>query len=145
MSKMNSCVPSNTQNKLKKWLDSKVYDNSIENKYEITEFTLKPYKSKYNKEIYYTENDEDCEFLCDLKDNNNLQTELDNYDDHLFIPPNTNRYHTNSLFRQLIDFSIENEFSNNYFVDDGKNGYMKCNIIDRSLKKAFYKFCHDNS
>ena len=143
------------KNKMIQWLDSKVNDNTIENKSKVSDNSLKHYMSKYPKYYYYTEDDIDLNshnnYLYNLikgmsreeLENDIELLKMNNYMDHLLLSPNTNRYHANSLFRQLLDHSINNEF--NYLLNDENKEKMHFNLIDNSLKNSFYKFCYENS
>ena len=137
-----------SNNNLDKWL------NKVLNNYETT---IQPYKSDNNKQLYYDDiNDIDFnandEILSQII-TNMTDTELDEnpelkklneYMDHILINPDTNRYHANLLFRQLIDFSHENDF--NYKIyNDITNEYDKKNLLNKSMKKSFYEFCYNYS
>jgi len=57
----------------------------------------------------------------------------------IFIPPHTNRYHTNHLFKCMVQYSIINNMR--YEIEDPQTGEFKTEIlIDPELKEAFYKF-----
>jgi hypothetical protein len=62
----------------------------------------------------------------------------ENKDIDILIPPNTNRHHTNFLFKQLVDYSDNNKFF--YKIDD-----KHVRLIDPNLKEAFYQFCYNNT
>lgn len=141
---------------LKKWLDSKVFDNSIRSVYDINDDTIKHYPSHYKKDIYYNFDDDDIHksdklslnVIINMSDDE-LESEpelkkLSNYVDHILLNPNTNRYHANYLFRQLIDNSYDNEYDYNIYNMSTKSTDLM-NLIDKSLKESFYKFCYDNS
>jgi len=115
---------------IESWLNSKVNDQDVE-KYKVNEYTIKPYYSQYDMSNYYKPND------TDIKANSlNYDEKLSEYDDHIFLYPNTNRYHANMLFRQLTDYAYNRNFD---YCD------RKHNVMDISMKKSFYKFCHENS
>jgi hypothetical protein len=146
----------NIPNKIDIWLDEKVNDKYIDNKYYTTNYTLKPYTSHYDFNTYYKDNDMDINasnkklYDCitnssknDLEDNDFIYN-LSLYIDHLLINPNTNRNHANTLFRQLIDYSFDNNFDYNLF-NYNSNEYELINLMDVSMKKSFYKFCYDYS
>lgn len=142
------------QSKLDQWLDSKVDDN-ITSKYDLNEHTLSPYYSHYAKNAYYTENDTDMK-NCDQYHTNLFQTfndevidadpnltKMSEYMDHLYICPNSNRYHANYLFRMLVDYSNDNNFDYKIYNENtGKKENV--NLMDVSLKKSFYEFCFKN-
>ncbi len=76
--------------------------------------------------------------------NDNYYFKMSKYCDHILLYPNTNRYHANYLFRKLIDFAQDNDF--NYYIYDKKTKeYKACDLMDKSLKDVFYKFCYDNT
>jgi len=141
-------------NKLNQWLDSKVNDKDIWSKHEVDEHTIKPYTSHYDKSTYYTENDSDInasdkvfhQLIDDMGDDLTEDMELyklSMYDDHIMLSPNTNRFHSNLLFRQLVDFSHDN--NHEYAIyNTNHNEHIDVNLMDVSLKKSFYKFCKDN-
>lgn len=56
----------------------------------------------------------------------------------VLIPPNTNRYHSNFLFKKLVDR-----------CDDKKMTYQVADesfkLVDPNLKEAFYQFCFENT
>lgn len=150
-------IPTVHNNGVTKWLDSKVNDRMVMNKYQIDDNTLKPYYSHYDKDCYY-DNDNDND--SDMKNNDKLSVQLienltveelkqdkelaklDSYRDHILLHPNTNRYHANYLFRKLVDYSYDNKLEYLY-----PNPYKKelINLMDKSLKESFYRFCHNNS
>lgn len=141
-------------NRTKFWLDSKVNDKTISNKYEVSDFSLTHYASNYPKEAYYVDGDQDFDandkFYYNLLINTNEGDveeglrQLYQYLDHLFIPPNTNRYHANHLFRKMKDFSLENGFDYKVYEPTIKK-YGLYNFIDAYLKEDFYKFCYQYS
>ncbi len=55
---------------------------------------------------------------------------------HLLIPPNTNRFHVNLLFKRIIDHCAPYNFS---------IGEEIIPLVDVFMKDEFYKFCYDNS
>jgi len=144
--------------KLEQWLDSKVNDKTILIKEEINKNSIPHYQSQYAKSNYYTNDDTDLksnnELMFDII-NNTKRNKLDKYllplsqyMDHILLYPNTNRYHANYLFRKLIDTTKNNNYiyNNEYNeYNEETNNYKSINLIDISLKKAFYKFCYDNT
>ena len=149
-------LPIITVNKIDQWLDKKVNDETILSKHEIDKYTIKPYQSHYDKDAYYVKNDPDIkssdqivhQLINDFGQNFIIEDpKLQNlvmYDDHILLNPNTNRYHANLLFRKLVDFSFDNDYDYTiYNANDDEQ--INVNLMDVSLKKSFYKFCHDNS
>lgn len=109
------------------WLDSKISDTDA----------ISHYISQYERDTYYNTNDVD-EQKKDIPD------EEKKYIDHMYIEPDTKRYHANMLFRRLLDYSIDNNFTYNIY-DEENNDYEWCDLIDKTLKESFYKFCYENS
>lgn len=136
-------------NTLDKWLDSRTR-SKLENK-------LVPYYGKYDFENYYEENDTDiraCDKINynlikmiqddDLNEHDKELNNMEKYIDNILIRPNTNRYHTNQLFKMLIDYTIDNNFHYNIY-NDVTNEYEIMSLIHPNFKNKFYKFCKDNS
>jgi hypothetical protein len=57
----------------------------------------------------------------------------------VFIPPNTNRFHANHLFKQLVDKNLEY----NMYYDLGNDKPYP--MFDVTMKDAFYRFCMNNT
>jgi len=57
---------------------------------------------------------------------------------------NTNKYHVETLFRQMIDYSGVNNFNYTIYNCD-KEDYIDCNLLEVTLRDSFYKFCYDHS
>lgn len=121
------------------WLNSKVNDKQLD-KFAINEYSLRPYRSHYDKTCYYKKDDSDMEA-------NNHYMQLDTgtpYNDHIFLYPNTNRYHANYLFRKMIDVSYDGEF--NYLLhNEDSHATSLFNLMDVEFKEPFYKFCYKNT
>jgi hypothetical protein len=124
---------------IEKWLDAKVNDEDILEYNEINEYTIPHYTSKYKKDVYYGTNDID-----DVDSVYDVDSEMNNYMDHVLIYPNTNRYHANMLFRQLIDYSIDNNFMYDIY-DAGLNEHKSYTLLNKTFKESFYKFCYMHS
>ena len=140
---LNICKSKN----IKDWLDCKVNDNLIDDKYIVNESTIKPYKSKSQSvKSYYIDDDDD--FYADEIDliittkNKKLMPYVDKFDTkHLFIPPNTNRHHCNQLFKKLIDYSYKDTFN----ILNKNGSYDSSRLLGPEFKSDFYDFCSDNS
>lgn len=139
-------VYKNSSNSISVWLDEKVNDSSIPNKYEITQYTLDSYKTEFNDiNKYYTKDDDDFEsnsldYLLLTKDKS-LLNHVDTYEEgNILIAPNTNRYHCNQLFKKMIDYSIKNKLE---YKIKKSNDYLE--LIGPEFKENFYKFCYENS
>lgn len=141
--------------KITHWLNDKVKDNTISNKYTIFPQTLIPYYGEYTNE-YYKKNDIDLKMndkfylnLINSIDENILKEdkelyELSKYIDIILIPPNTNGYHCNQLFKKIMDYSINNKL---YYEinNDETNSQELIKFIDNDFKEVFYNFCYENS
>lgn len=57
---------------------------------------------------------------------------------------NTNGYHANTLFKQMIDYANCNNLCYKIY-DPEKEDYVDCDLFDITIKDSFYKFCYDNS
>jgi len=80
----------------------------------------------------------------DTNTESSLEDTPDNREIDIFIPPNTNRYHANYLFKKMVDFSVDNYLF--YDIDDPETETQRTEIlVDPSLKEAFYAFCYTNS
>ncbi|ARF09447.1 hypothetical protein Indivirus_1_70 [Indivirus ILV1] len=122
-------------NKLNNWLDSKtIFKNE-------TPPTM--YYSTYTKDAYYSDskNDSDLKYL----NKKFIDQENEYYVDHIYIDPNTNRYHANLLFRMMVDYSYENNFDYELHDPETGNVALKFNLMDKELKQSFYKFCYENT
>jgi len=53
------------------------------------------------------------------------------------IPPSTNRYHCHYLFMRMLTFATHMT----YDLPDKQ----KINLVNESLKQAFYKFCQEQT
>jgi len=74
---------------------------------------------------------------------NNKPEEIDE-EITILIPPNTNRYHANYLFKRMVQYSINNNMY--YDVEDPyKDVYRTELLVEPDIKEAFYKFCYHNT
>ena len=122
----------NKNHNITKWLNTSQRNKDM----------VSPYESVYTMDAYYFDKEKNKDIdLINYKGNN----ENDPHSDHIYIDPATNRYHANMLFRMLIDYSYENEFDYVLHDPETKEPYLKFNLMDRSLKSSFYKFCFENS
>lgn len=156
-------------NTLQNWLDSKVSDDNILDKYSKTPYNmprhLNMYESLEDYNRYYKKNDQDVnsadtfypnlidgmkeinpedlskdkqlKFLDSVTERYKAGKEVKSF----LIPPNSNRYHTNYLFKQLVDFSDDY----NYSITDSTGNEVLVPFIDVNFKNAFYKFCQENT
>jgi hypothetical protein len=157
---------------LQNWLDSKVSDDTVANKYEKTPWNLPPHSASRYEDIttfqryYKDDTDQDVKASDtiypslldnmravnpqDIRKDSQLKlldciTERYTHGSHtrsILIPPNSNRHHTNHLFKKLVDFSDNNDMY--YVMSDGKNTEV-LPFVDVDLKDAFYKFCQENT
>jgi len=66
----------------------------------------------------------------------------DKKDEHIKYKPNINGYHTDTLYKQLIDCAYDNYYK---IYDPEKNDYVVYNLFDVTMKDSFYQFCYTNS
>nr|QBK88858.1 MAG: hypothetical protein LCMiAC01_05400 [Mimivirus LCMiAC01] len=155
---------------MKEWLNSKIADPDVEDLYSedgsCLPFTHHIIKLRdYNK--YYTNKDKDQDqdvlasddsYIQKIneynknKENNKNNKHLEYLDKRMeiytnkkiFIPPNSNRYHANYLFKKMIDFS---ERDYNYNKDGDGTMYNKIEyiLVDKNMKNAFYEFCYEHT
>lgn len=122
------------KNKLNSWLDS---ETAFKNEQQPD-----MYYSTYTKDAYYSTEKNDS----DLKHISKKFIEDDNeFLDHIYIDPTTNRYHANLLFRMMIDYAYENNFDYKLHDPETKSPYLKFNLMDKELKESFYNFCYENT
>lgn len=151
--------------KIEKWLDSKVSDDLIETKYDIEKHHIgvrQEDPTLFN--MYYgteTGIDNGAAGDTDLKASNTFYTNLisknkllheklddnltfvdqvtENYDmQSVLIAPHSNRWHTNYLFKQMVDYCIQKRL----FFDVGDKEH-EC-LISGAIKDDFYEFCYDD-
>jgi hypothetical protein len=105
--------------KLQDWLNSPIDDINITSKYD----NLNIKNSNKNKDFdkYYDVNDQD-----DLNSDKFCE---DVFNKDIYIPPSTNRYLVNYLFKQLVN------------TCEKKNS----KLITKTFKDDFYMFCYLNS
>jgi len=114
------------------WLNKKVKDTEIETVYQDNNLPILFDPDYYE---YYTK--------YDLKSDDGFITgmiSLDRYvevykEGKVFIPPSSNRYHCNYLYKKIINFTKKNKM---YYPHD--NGYV--NLFDKKFKRRFYNFCY---
>lgn len=114
----------------KTWLDKKVNDNTIRIG-DIGDHV--PIFRDYdpdNFDKYYRNGSSDMKFHNSEVENGYNQRF--NNGANINIPPNTNRYHANYLFQQLV----ENEGNGSYNL-----GNEMVSLVTYDMKGAFYKFC----
>lgn len=160
----------NKRNKIQQWLNSKVNDEYILTKYDNNNNTIGYPKNEINDIYYfykyYTEDDQDVKnsypydidnkFIEKYKkgilpinyiqnidsdfDINKYSNMIDSID--IYIPQHSNRYHTNYLFKQLINYSDKNElfYELPNTLDETKLDLLK--LIDTDMKDKFYEFCY---
>lgn len=57
---------------------------------------------------------------------------------------NSNGYHTDILFRQIIDYTHGNDIFYKIY-DPVTKDYVECDLFDNTMKDSFYQFCYENS
>ena len=62
---------------------------------------------------------------------------------NIFLPPNTNIYHANHLFKKMVNNCNQNNYI--YKISNDKGGVRNELLIDPDFKEAFYKFCYKNT
>jgi hypothetical protein len=131
---------------VQKWLDTKVSDPYIRDKFTVFKYTLPPYFAESdNFKTYYSITDDQDVVACNKHYKNyGFYKHLDDYTDHnILIAPNTNRYHVNYLFKQLIDHCSLNSM----FVEeeDNRGKIHVLALFDKNFKDKFYEFCYNNT
>lgn len=144
--------------------DTDITSSNNMRKNDIDFITIINDAKKYDENHKLNESDNFCE--CDdskelsFKNNDKLQS-LDNYveryvsndvilsgkfdkekqeEKEVLIPPSTNRYHANYLFKKLVDYAYNNNYS--YNIYDKKTGkYINMHVFDKDMKSPFYEFC----
>jgi molybdenum cofactor biosynthesis enzyme MoaA len=161
------------ETKVNTWLNSKINGNEIESIYDVGDHCMpkkkKPYKVQF--EEYYDKDDTDIkasakyiiEIINELKENNELEdndyyNELDFYmeryendendendeNNEILIPPSSNRHFANNLLKNMIDYSIDNNFD--YKIQDEETeDIYDMNLFNKYIKDDFYQFCYDNT
>lgn len=140
---------------MKKWLDANVTDIFPRGIYDETDDALPMYYGNHNFNDYYHVKDldragNDINLLGLLNNNNDnndydelnknfIMQYIDSYKNiDVLIPPQTNRFHVNQLFKRMVDYTIDNNLV--YRINN-----TKLPLIDTSIKNDFYKFCYENS
>ena len=128
-------------NKINTWLDQKVSDNTIEDVYESNNLVNK-YDSN-SQFRYYASNDTDIKYKTPYDENDVVECYHNKQKNNIvFIPPSTNRYHTNHLFKNMVNKCIKNNYS--YSMENGGKVVNEL-LVTPEMKEQFYKFCHDNT
>ncbi|ARF11331.1 hypothetical protein Klosneuvirus_1_188 [Klosneuvirus KNV1] len=68
----------------------------------------------------------------------------DKNNEHIKFKPNINGYHADTLYKQLIDYTYENDIYYKIY-DSEKKDYVNCSLFDTTMKDSFYQFCYKNS
>lgn len=94
------------------------------------------YKS-YTDDIknYYLPDDEEIIKQHNPSLNNNIQIYKQKY--ALYIPSNTPRYECDILFRKIIDYCLQNNYTDNL--------NNNVTLVNPQMRKLFYKFIINNS
>ena len=125
-------------NKIDKWLNTK----------STRDVDLPiPYYSIYREDAYYLSPKIDSDLRSsdnNGRNSNSNETKL-LYTDHIYIDPETNRYHANMLLRMMIDYAYESKFDYTLKNPETKEIYVRFNLMDKQLKNVFYKFCYENT
>jgi hypothetical protein len=106
-------------------------------RYTTNENKLVDYKIKRdNKWMYDNNQKQTVDKALEEKVRNVDINEID-----ILIFPNSNRYHANYLFKQLVDCS--DEYNMNYYLGDVQEEKIK--FIDVDFKNKFYEWCYENT
>ena len=160
------------EDRVQKLLNSKIDDEMVETVYSEDGECLPLYLNEiedskiFNK--YYDSNDQDVQaneeiyvsLLNNLRKDDPEELNRDKFLLHLdkfveryrstknnldiLIPPNTNRYHTNYLFKKLVDYSIDNNCIYSH-IDQKTGDIYPLDLINVNFKDAFYEFCYENT
>ena len=133
-------------NKLEKWLNE-----DYKNPYNCPLILSNKVFKKEDFDKYYNKDDTDLNNPYNNEFNKlNLKSEI--YDEKdtdymVYIKETNNRYHTNYLFKKLVDYCNQKR-NNNKCTFNYYNEYdelEKINIFTKNMKNEFYKFCYENS
>ena len=152
---------------IESWLDSKVNDPVITDifdpNYLPTVYSRHPIHVNDYHLYYLDENDTDLRASKRFMVYRDIEPEMENYvdkfrsntrdewnthenenDKDVFIPPHSNRYHANLLFKRLMDYCVNNNLT--YKCRNPYTGNIEeVPLIYTDFKNAFYKFCYDNT
>lgn len=157
------------EDKVQKWLDSPIDYEEDEWFDENAPIRYKP-PFVMDESAYYCyyldSNDQDVKasredlinLVDDNKESNPDDFDKDNYyskiDDYIeryegssfrvLIPPNTKRYHTNTLLKNILDHCDNEDFQFN-LIDTETNEPYTSNYLDSGFKDVFYEFCYANT
>lgn len=142
-------------NKVKYWLKSKVKNKYIHN---IDDDNMLPlyYNGTFNISVfnkYYKDEEGDTRPFSGLPQGNssNINKKYEeiyinpheNKKKTIYFSPNSNHYHTNFLFKQMIDTCENNNLY--YYVPVISDDYVHYNkhiLVDTLFKQKFYNFCY---
>jgi len=147
-----------SRSKFNNWLKSIVNDKYINNKYQLGSHTLQPlslrknhfyryYRPDNDLDVYHT--DESMIYLIKQDEDDILNDFIEEYTTdnqqniNIFLPPNTNIYHANHLFKKMVNNCNQNNYI--YKISSDKGGVRNELLIDPDFKEAFYKFCYKNT
>jgi hypothetical protein len=130
------------------WLNSLVKDPEVINSCDPYTCRLAQRKTvSTDIDFYYTPNDSDIKnsdqdwvdlLAPDTTDPKaiTLKSYIETYNSkQILIKPNTNRFHANYIFKQLVDYCLVNKLT--YPYDNISNKLL----VEPDLKTEFYKFC----
>lgn len=144
-----------------KWLTSKVNDCNVSHKWQkpliLPRYSGKMPETLYGK--YYAQKGIDIDikntdpnlskiikYDCDNFNNNSLELVTELYGDKsVLLPPNSNQYHANYLFKQLIDHTYDITFDVPMIAKNGVVIKKKLPMFGPEFKNSFYNFCHKYS
>lgn len=148
-----------TERRVQQWLDSKVNDELVVGKYDVERYHIG--QGEYNPDMfdrYYNKDSGDQDVAASdtsyitLVDTEKLHVKklddqlafidksVERYEqESVLIPPHSNRWHANHLFKQLVDYCASNKL-----LFETEEGDVE-HLIDVNFKDAFYEFCYDNT
>jgi len=136
----------NKEYKVKTWLKDRI--KSFDSKHGVTNNTLKPYTTESkNFNTYYCDKELNDQVYLDIIEHginkneylNKLSEYVEKYDDgKILIPPNTNGYHVNHLFKKMVDIANDNELDINEKIVDVK-------LLNKNDRESFINYCYEKS
>ncbi len=96
------------------------------------------YVEKYSKHVL------DVKTICEIEEDFDVKKYREAKDSiSVYIPQHSNRYHTNYLFKQLVDYTTEHKLVYELPGLDNKTQVLK--LVDTDFKDLFYEFCYKHT